>query len=324
MNKEKNLTKKLVTRTLREDEIEKAEELVRLAFGTFLNVPDPLENSSQRRMIAHRFHQDPRNVLAAILDGELVGTNVLTRWGSFAFFGPLAVKPELWDSNIGTQLVKEALAQFVSYRVSNLGLFTFSDSPKHLGLYHKFGFCSRFLTPLMEKKIEAPSAERAEPFQTFANLDQEKREFILLKLRDLTNTLHPGLDLTSEIKLVEARKMGDTVILMNERSQPVGFAIIQSGANTEAGLDRCYVKFGATLSGLEGAKYFGRLLSACEDFAHEKKAEVLEAGLNLSHSEAFELMLARNYRISFIGVSMLKPNEPAHEREGTFVMDDWR
>jgi len=324
MNEDRNLTKRLIIRNLREEEIEKAEELVRLAFGTFLNIPEPLENPLGRRNIAHRFHQDPRNVLAAILEGELVGMNVLTRWGSFAFFGPLTVRPELWGSNIGTRLVREALERFASNGVSNLGLFTFSDSPKHLGLYHKFGFCSRFLTPLMEKQIEAPTLDNSELYQTFGDLDQEKRKALLSKLRNLTNALYPGLDLTSEIELVEARKMGDSVIILNEDSQPVGFAIIQSGVNTEAGLNRCYVKFGATVLGPEGAEYFGRLLSACEAFAYQKKAEVLEAGINLSHREAFDLMLAKKYRISFIGVAMQKPNEPAHEREGTFVMDDWR
>jgi predicted N-acetyltransferase YhbS len=318
----KNVIDKVSFRKLREPEVEKAEELVRLAFGTFLNIPDPLANPSKRKNIAHRFHQNPGNVLAAFLNDELVGANVLTNWGSFAFFGPLVVRPDLWGSNIGTRLVRDALDVFAKQGVSNLGLFTFPDSPKHLGLYHKFGFCSRFLTPLMEKKLEALKVTGN--FQTIADLTPSERKTVLAELRQLTNQLHPGLDLTSEIELVDKMKLGDTLIIYDESSSPAGFAICQSGADTEAGLDRCYVKFGATIPGPDSRGYFEKLFSAIEGYAAQKNVEDIEAGVNLSHSEAFDLMLARKYRIAFIGVAMQKPNEPAHERAGTFIMDDWR
>ena len=321
MEKGKNVIDEVSFRELRENEVEKAEELVRSAFGAFLNIPDPLANPSQRKMIAHRFHQNPGNVLAAFLNDEPVGANVLTKWGSFAFFGPLVVRPDLWGSNIGTRLVDEALAVFAKQGANNLGLFTFPDSPKHLGLYHKFGFCSRFLTPLMEKTLEASKATGN--FQIIADLNQSERKTALAGLQMLTNQLHPGLDLTSEIELVNKMKLGDTLIIF-ESSSPVGFAICQTGADTEAGIDRCYVKFGATIPGPLSASHFENLLSAIEGYAIQKKVETLEAGVNLSHSEAFDLMLARSYRIAFIGVAMQKPNEPAHERSGTFVMDDWR
>src|SRR5579862_4338331 len=88
-----NVADKILIRDLRQDEIEKAESLVRLAFGTFLRIPDPLENPRNRQMILHRFRNDPKNILAAELNGEMVATNVLTIWGSFAFFGPLTVRP---------------------------------------------------------------------------------------------------------------------------------------------------------------------------------------------------------------------------------------
>ena len=118
--------------------------------------------------------------------------------------------------------------------------------------------------------------------------------------------------------------LGDTLVIFDEASSPAGFAICQSGVNTEAGIDRCYVKFGAILPGSLAGHYFEKLLLAIEGYATQKKVEALEVGVNLSHTDAFDLMLARKYRIAFIGVAMQKPNEPAHERSGTFVMDDWR
>lgn len=33
----------------------------------------------------------------ATLDGVLVGSNFATRWGSVGYFGPLTIRPDLWD-----------------------------------------------------------------------------------------------------------------------------------------------------------------------------------------------------------------------------------
>jgi len=317
LDRGKIAAERLVIRELGQVDIEKAEDLVRLAFGTFLHIPDPLENPEKKSMIAHRFHQNPGNVIAAYLDGELVGSNILTRWGSFAFLGPLTVRPDLWNAGVGTRLVDEAMKSFSKNGVENLGLFTFPDSPKHQGLYHKFGFCSRFLTPLMQKAINNSGEKN---FEMFSSFHGDERDSVLQKASDLTNSLHPGLDLSSEIQLVDDLKLGETVLLF-EQSKLIGFAICQSGADTEAGEGRCYVKFGAVRS---PGRDFNDLLSACESYGTQRGASALEAGVNLSHDKAFDIMLRRGFQIMFIGVAMQKPNEPAHNRSENFVMDDWR
>jgi hypothetical protein len=40
-----------------------------------------------------RWAADPSAALAAEVDGDLVGTNFVTRWGSVGFFGPPTVAP---------------------------------------------------------------------------------------------------------------------------------------------------------------------------------------------------------------------------------------
>jgi len=319
--KNSEISKKLDIRPLRKDEVEEAEKLVRLAFGTFFNVPDPTANPLERRMIAHRFKQNPRKVIAAAYNQELVGTNVLTEWGSYGFFGPLTVRPDLWNSGIGGRLVAEAVDQFTQDGKSAQGLFTFADSPKHLGLYHKFGYCSQFLTTILEKKIETSSSQN---YEKFSDLGKGEKIGVMGKIRDLTDQLYSGLDLSQEIQLVDDNKMGDTLFVFDESKNLAAFAICQSGAGTEAGAGRCYVKFGASRVGSEASKIFERLLAASESFAFEKNAQVLEAGMNLSHDRAFDVMLASNFRISFIGVLMQKPNEPLYSRKDTFVIDDLR
>lgn len=321
--KEKNIDG-LILRNLRVDEIDQAERLVRIAFGTFLGFPDPSANPSKRQMILHRFNQDPRNVLAAMLNGELVGTNILSKWGSFAFFGPLTVRPDLWDAGIGTILVRKAVEHFAAQGVRNLGLFTFSNSPKHLGLYHKFGFCSRFLTPIMELPVDQMGSNSIDGCKMFSNLNESEKQNALGSICELTDELYPGLEVSSEIRLTDEFKLGDTLLIKSDDTSDnlAGFAVCQSGAKTEAGLDRCYVKFAAVRPGC--AKDFERLLTACQSYAAVKGVEAVEAGINLSHDKGFDIMLKIGFRVDFIGVAMQKPNEPAHCRPENFVIDDWR
>ncbi len=86
---------------LKQDELEEASHIVRLAFGTFLGLPDPLDFMGDRNLVAPRWRSTHVKVIAAREGGRLIGSNVVTRWGSFGFFGPLTVLPEYWDRGRG-------------------------------------------------------------------------------------------------------------------------------------------------------------------------------------------------------------------------------
>ena len=72
---------------LKQNELEEAHRIPRLAFGTFLGMPDPLQFMGDRNLISPRFRSIHVKVLAARDNGRLIGTNVVTCWGSFGFFG---------------------------------------------------------------------------------------------------------------------------------------------------------------------------------------------------------------------------------------------
>lgn len=91
---------------LKESELEEAGRIIRLAFGTFLGIPDPREFMGDRDLFTPRWRSKHVKVLAAREGGRLIGTNVLTRWGSFAFFGPLTVLPEYWDKGVAGRCLK--------------------------------------------------------------------------------------------------------------------------------------------------------------------------------------------------------------------------
>jgi GNAT superfamily N-acetyltransferase len=87
------------------------------------------------RLCPHPLAADSTAAFGAELDGELVGSNFATRWGSVGLFGPVSVHPDLWDQDIGQRLMEPVMACFRTWGVQHAGLFTFAHSPKHVGLY---------------------------------------------------------------------------------------------------------------------------------------------------------------------------------------------
>jgi hypothetical protein len=81
-------------RPLQEGDLDTADRVMRMAFGTFLGAPDPMMVFGDADYVRSRFVAEPSWAFAADLDGEVVGSNFATRWGSFGFFGPLTVREE--------------------------------------------------------------------------------------------------------------------------------------------------------------------------------------------------------------------------------------
>jgi ribosomal protein S18 acetylase RimI-like enzyme len=126
---------------LQDIELSEAWRICNLAFGTFLNVPDPSKTFGDRDLLSPRFRSGCTESLAARDSGKLIGSVMATRWGSFGFFGPLTVLPEYWDQGIAKSLLEETVRVFERWGVRHSGLFTFPHSAKHIGLYRKFGYC---------------------------------------------------------------------------------------------------------------------------------------------------------------------------------------
>ena len=142
-------------RPMHADDLDAADRVLRLAFGTIRGLPDPSATFGDADSVRTRFRAAPECAWAAELDGDVVGSVFAARWGSFGFFGPLSVHPDLWDRGIGGRLLRPVLEAFASWDVRQAGLFTFADSPKHLGLYQKHGFWPGPLTVVAAKETGA-------------------------------------------------------------------------------------------------------------------------------------------------------------------------
>ena len=313
----------LRVRPLAEKDLPEAERIFRTAFGTFLGAPDPATFWSDRDLVRGRFRATHTAGFAAELGGELVGTNFATRWGSVGFFGPLTVRPDLWEHKIGQHLVQAATECLDRWGTRHAGLFTFAQSAKHVGLYQKFGFWPRSLTAVMARQANA--AQWQAEWVRYSTLTDPQRKTCIDSCRALTNAVYEGLDVGPEIETVQGQGLGDTVVVRDETgSNPVAFAICHYGPRSEAGAGACFVKFAAIRPSSTPARDFDRLLDACSALAAARGLPMLVAGVNMARHEAYRQMLDRGFRTELQGVTMHRPNEPGYSRQGAYVLDDWR
>jgi hypothetical protein len=277
--------------------------------------------------LAHNYvygrHRAPHvAAFGATIDGNLVGSNFATKWGSVGFFGPLTVRPDLQERGIAQALLAKTLDQFDAWETRHVGLFTFPHSAKHIGLYQKYGFYARFLTAIMSSPVSRrPNAAAA--WSRFSDLNVRQQNEALLACQDITDTLYPGLDLTEAIRATQAQGLGDTV-LVDGQGGIGAFAVCHYGPRSEAGADACFIKFGAVRVGAPAEQDYLRLLDACEALAVAVGMPNVLAGGNMGRHEAYRHLVSRGFRTEILGVTMHRYNNPGYCRLGTYVIDDWR
>ncbi|HET6258069.1 GNAT family N-acetyltransferase [Pseudonocardia sp.] len=303
-------------RPLAEADVDAADHIFRDAFGAFLGV-DMYDDTDLFRT---RFRAPHTAALAAFVDGEIVGSVLVTLWGSVGYLGPLSVTPDRWGAGVGGRLVDAAMDILGGRGVTHQGLFTFAQSPKHHWLYQKFDLWPRFLTVIMSRPVTG--GEPVLGWRLSAAAPAARRA--LVDACDaVTGAILPGLDVRGEIAAVLDQRLGEVVLIGEERT-PRGFAICHTGPGTEAGSGIAYVKFAAVRPGPHVADAFGALLDACQGFAAGAGARRLTLGVNTARHGAYRRLLAAGFRVDTAGVTMHRPNEPGYDREDIYLLDDWR
>ena len=304
---------------MRLDDLDAADSVMRLAFGTIRGLPDPRTAFEDRDLIRTRFRAAPDCAWVAEADGEVVGSVLAARWGSFGFFGPLTVHPDLWDRGIGGQLLRPVLEAFERWELVQAGLFTFADSPKHLGLYGRHGFRPGSLTYVLAKESPATTSS---PFELVAQCEGALAP-VLDEIRSVTDLVFPGLDVGREVVAVDELQLGDTLLVRREGTLE-GIAVCHRGAGSEAGSDTCYVKFAAVRPGPSAGARFEQLLAACETYAVESRVSRLVAGVDTGRTEAYRRLLARGFRAQQTGLAMWLRRDGAHFGTPDYVIGDLR
>jgi hypothetical protein len=220
---------------------------------------------------------------------------------------------------------------FERLKTKHIGIFTFSNSPKHVHLYQKYDFWPRFLTSVMSKPVKSEyvmkDGQETLSWTKYSDMQKERPSEILNNCYSLTDSIYDGLDLKVEIQSVANQKLGDTILLTDNKSNKLlGLAICHCGPNTEAGSNTCYVKFGSVTASEDRSKSanFDELIECCEIFAASQGLSKLAAGVNIGNLHAYRKMISKGFRTEFQGVMMTKYNDPGYHIEDVYAIDDWR
>ena len=65
-------------RPLLETDLDAADRIMRLAFGTFIGLPDPMKFMGDADMVRTRWRADPSAAFAAVVDREVAASNFAT------------------------------------------------------------------------------------------------------------------------------------------------------------------------------------------------------------------------------------------------------
>lgn len=313
----------IIIRSLVESDLPAADRIIRVAFGTFLGMPDPASFMGDAAFAHTRWYADPSAVLAAEHAGKLIGSNFVTNWGSFGFFGPLTIEPEYWNRGVAQQLLAPTMDIFRRWGNRHLGLYTFAHSPKHMALYQKFGFWPRDLVANFTKVVESAPQAPADTSR-FSESKLAERGDLIAACREVTDAIFEGLDVQREIRAVADQKLGDTILVWDS-SRLAAFAVCHTGPGTEAGSGACYAKFAAVRPGPSAADDFARLLRGIEAFAGSSGARKIVASVNVARRDAFRAMLENGFRAESQGVAMETGDAVSgYNRAGVYILDDWR
>lgn len=312
----------LVVKQLAAADVPEADRLFRLAFGTFLGLPDPQSFTGDADIVGTRWRANPALALGAYRDNVLVGSSFATCWGRFGFVGPVTVHPDLWDKGVAKLLMGETVKVLEEAGVNQAALITFAHSAKHIALYQKFGFWPQYLTPVMSKSVVG-AGTGLDGWLRFSQLDAPGRAARRAGCARLTGEILAGLDLQPEIDAIESQGLGETILLEEGRGI-AAFATCHIGKGSEAGTDLLFAKFAAVRPGAEAPRLFARLLDACEDLAALSGCKEMVAGVNTARHEAYRQMIDRGFRAFMEGIAMLRPNEAGYNRPDCFVIDDLR
>jgi N-acetylglutamate synthase-like GNAT family acetyltransferase len=302
---------------MRADEVGAADRVTRLAFGTKFGLEDPLQAFGDSAYVRPRFLAQPEGSLVARRGDDLVGLAQVTRWGCFAFLGPVAVDPAAWDLRVGRRLVAAAMEIVDGWGVEACALFTFADSPKHLALYQGAGFWPQRPTVLTSRPTSPGGAVAASRLTSSSD-----PESLLERARALAHSVMPGYDPTPELRAVIAQSLGEALIVERD-GRAVALAAVHLGAG-EATSEVAFVKVAVAAPGEPAGEHLGALLDSVEALAAERGLARVTVGVNTARTDAYRHLLSRGYRVEGLGLSMVRPDVAALNRPDALVLDDLR
>jgi hypothetical protein len=247
--------------------------------------------------------------------------------------GPVAVLTNYHNQTIGQQLIRAAQDFFDENKATLHGCVTYPASPKHLYLYHKFGYRPKQLTAIMSRTIDrgaarvpaAPKPGKSPLLATrrFSTLEEAKKKAALARIHRITNAVCRGMDLAKEIEIVDGLALGDTVLLERGRDL-IGFAICHAPGVSEAPAGALYVKFLAIDPPHRKPEHLEHFVAALESLGQELGVQRVILPVYARYWTAYNILVQCGYQIDFTMIRMQRGKQEDYEDPDDLVLDDWR
>ena len=333
---------KVQIRRVRKGDLSKVRDVIEQTFADFLERQvgtRPRQAFGGAQYVHHRWLMEPWGCFVAEEDGsKLVGCALSVIWGSVGILGPVAVLTNYHNQTIGQQLIRAVEDFFEENKVALHGAVTYPTSPKHLVLYHRFGYRPKHLTAVMTRGLDRAVAPRApstasalkppaKPIgvtvRKYSSLEESKKKATLGRLHRITNAVCRGLDLGKEIEIVDGLALGDT-LLLERGKELLGFAVYHAPGVSEAPAGALYVKFLAIDPQQKKVEHLEQFVTAIEELAHELGLARVILPVYLKYHTAYSTLVRCGYQIEFTMVRMQRGKQEDYEDPTHLVLDDWR
>ncbi|MBM4440057.1 MAG: GNAT family N-acetyltransferase [Candidatus Rokubacteria bacterium] len=335
---------KVQIRRVKKGDLSRIRDVIEQTFADFLERQlgtRPRQAFGGAQYVHHRWLMEPWGCFVAEEDNnKIVGTALAVNWGSVGLLGPVAVLTNYQNQTIGQQLIRAVEDFFAENKVALHGAVTYATSPKHLLLYHRFGYKAKQLTAVMSRALDrAPAVARpplppslaaklppkppAATLRRYSTLEEAKKKAALTRLHRITNVICRGLDLAKEIEIVEGLALGDTLLL--ERGKDViGFAVYHAPGVSEAPAGALYVKYLAIDPAQKRVEHLEEFVRALEELAAELGLARVILPVYLKYHAAYSALVRAGYQIEFTMVRMQRGKQEDYEDPTHLVLDDWR
>ena len=326
---------KVQVRRIRKGDLGKVRDVLEQTFGDFLERQlgtRPRQAFGGAQYVHHRWLMEPWGCFVAEEDGaKIVGAALATTLGSLGLLGPVAVLTNYQNQTIGQQLIRAAQEFFDENKATLHGVVTYPTSPKHLYLYHKFGYKPKSLTAIMSRAIDRgllrpPAAKAAKvPLATrrFSTLEEAKKKAALARMHRITSAICRGLDLAKEVEIVDGLALGDTLLLERGRDL-LGLAICHTPGVSEAPTGALYVKFLAIDPAQKRPEHLLEFVVAVEALGAEVGVQRVILPVYSRYWQAYSMLVECGYQIDFTMVRMQRGKQEDYEDPTHLVLDDWR
>ena len=325
---------KVLIRRVKKGDLSRVRDVIEQTFSDFLERQlgtRPRQAFGGAQYVHHRWLMEPWGCFVAEEDSQkLVGAALAVTWGSVGLVGPVAVLTNYQNQTIGQQLLRAVEDFFDENKATLHGTVTYPNSPKHLYLYHKFGYRPKSLTAVMSRALErsprspAPRGARGGlAVRRFSTLEETKKKAALARIHRLTNAICRGMDLSKEIEIVDGLALGDTMLLERGRDI-VGFAVYHTPGVSEAPAGALYVKFLAIDPRQRRVEHLEQFVGALEDLAAEIGVQRVILPVYLRYWLAYSTLVKCGYQIDFTMVRMQRGKLEDYEDPAHLVLDDWR